>query len=229
VQRCGACNVACGTDQFCDGTACHDVVFPEFCANKKVYAIYDGIALDDGATNVLASTIAANCPQGTMIQYGPQTNPAWVDQDAGTLLLGGGSTVVTAGGPFANKPVKWMERTSLTTKVYFATNGIDTFYFRQRSDGGTLVSQPSASCTSHHDNLLIELARDPSSGTLALIGYGVCAGGYGTQAAGWYYANVMLPNRASYPDSWYLFQWDDTNMDSLPNVGDSFVQLASGQ
>ena len=39
----------------------------------------------------------------------------------------------------------------------------------------------------------------------------------------------MLPNRMSYPDSWYLFQWDDTNMDSLPNLGDSFVKLASGQ
>src|SRR5699024_8687689 len=115
LQRCGACNVACGADQFCDGAACHDIVFPEFCANRRVYAIHDGIALDDGATDVLASTIAANCPMSTVITYGPQSNPAWVDQTTGALLLGSGSTVVTAGGPFANKPVKWMERTSLTT------------------------------------------------------------------------------------------------------------------
>jgi Cys-rich repeat protein len=229
LQQCGACGVACGTDQFCDGTQCQNVVFPNFCANKNVYAIYDGISLDNGATNVLASTIVANCSAQTAVQYGPQTNPAWVDQDAGTLLLGSGSTVVTAGGPFADKPVKWMERTSKTTKVYFATNGIDTFYFKRRSDDAVLVTQPAASCDAHHDVLLVELAADPASGTLALIAYGVCSGGYGTQAAGWYYANVMLPNRMSYPDSWYLFQWDDTNGDSLPDVNDSWTKLASGQ
>lgn len=38
----------------------------------------------------------------------------------------------------------------------------------------------------------------------------------------------MLPNRAAYPDAWYLFEWNDTNNDSLPNAGDSFVKLASG-
>lgn len=228
LQRCGACNVACGQDQFCDGTSCRNVTFPEFCANKKVYAIYDGIALDDGATNVLASTIAANCSSTTVITYGPQSNPQWVDQTTGQLLLGSGSTVVTAGGPFANKPVKWLERTSNTTKVYFSTNNIDTFYFKRRSDDVTLVSQPAATCSSHHDILLVELAADPVNGTLALIGYGVCSGGYGTQAAGWFYANVMLPNRMAYPDSWYLFEWTDTNNDSLPNLGDTFMRLASG-
>ncbi len=228
LTDCGGCNVTCTANQFCDGTACRNITFPEFCANPKVYVIYDGIANDDAATNSLASTIAANCPAMTMIQYGPQSNAQWVDQTTGALLLGGGSTVVTAGGPFANKPVKWMERTSLTTKVYFSTNGIDTFYFKRRSDNATLVTQPASTCSSHHDVLLVELARDPNSGTLALIAYGVCSGGYGTQAAGWYYANVMLPNKSAYPDSWYLFEWTDTNNDSLPNVGDTFLRLASG-
>jgi Cys-rich repeat protein len=229
LQRCGACNVACGVDQFCDGLACQNVVFPNFCINKKVYAIYDGLALDDGATNVLASTIAANCSQTTVISYGPQSNASWVDQTTGALLLGGGSTIVTAGGPVPNKPVKWMERTSLTTKVYFASNNIDTFYFKKRSDSSNITSMLASTCSPHHDKFLVELAADPSSGTLALIGYGLCGGGYGTQAAGWFYANVMLPNRMAYPDSWYLFEWNDSNNDGLPNLSDSFTQLASGQ
>ncbi|MBL8949389.1 MAG: hypothetical protein JNK82_01340 [Myxococcaceae bacterium] len=228
LTDCGGCGITCTANQFCDGTMCRNITFPEFCANSRVYVIYDGIANDDAATNMLASTIATNCPTTTIIEYGPQSNPAWVDQTTGALLFGGGSTVVTAGGPFANKPVKWMERTSQTTKVYFHTNGIDTFSFKRRSDDLTLVSQPASSCSSHHDVLLVELARDPSSGTLALIAYGVCGGGYGTQAAGWYYANVMLPNRTAYPDSWYLFEWNDTNNDSLPNAGDSFVRITSG-
>jgi hypothetical protein len=38
----------------------------------------------------------------------------------------------------------------------------------------------------------------------------------------------MLPNRMSYPDSWYLFQWDDTNNNSLPDLSDAFMTLAHG-
>ncbi len=226
---CGACGRACGADQFCDGLACHNVVFPEFCANTKVYAIQDGQTLDNAATNVLASTIVTNCSSQTTLQTGPQTNPAWIDQTTGALLLGSGSTVVTAGGPFPNLPVKWLERTRQVTKVYFATNGIDTFYFRKRSDSSNVVTRPSAMCSSHNDVFLVELVKDPVSGTLALIAYGLCSGGYGTQTGAWYWANQILPNRNQYPNSWYIFEWTDTNADSAPNAGDTFTQLASGQ
>jgi Cys-rich repeat protein len=226
--QCGACGVSCGADQFCDGSACVDLTFPNFCANKKVYAIYDGISIDDAATNVLASTIALNCSASTVISYGPQSNPAWVDQSTGALLLGSGATVVTAGGPFPNKPLKWLERTQQLTRVYFYTNGIDTYSFKRRSDESTLTSMTVSQCNPHHDRFVVELSTDPANGTLALIGYGVCNGGYGTQAAAYLWANVMLPNRSAYPDSWYLFDWVDTNNDSIANDGDTFTKLVSG-
>lgn len=229
LSSCGACGRACGPDQFCDGLTCRNQVFPEFCANNKVYAIQDGQTLDNVATNVLASTIVANCSSQTTVQTGPQTNAAWVDQTSGALLLGSGSTVVTAGGPFPNLPVKWLERTRLATKVYFATNGVDTFYFKKRSDGSNVVTRASALCSSHADVFLVELTTDPVSGTLALIAYGLCGGGYGTQTGAWYWANVMLPNRNQYPNSWYIYEWADTNGNSAPNVGDTFTQLATGQ
>ncbi len=225
---CGGCGVACGTDQFCDGLACVNRVFPNFCANKTVYAIYDGIAIDDAATVVLASTIHQYCSATTVITYGAQSNPAWVDQTTGALVIGGGSTVVTAGGPFPNKPVKWLERTNKVTKVYFSTNGVDTYSFKRRSNDVTLTSMTVSECTPHHDKFLIELATDPVSGTLTLIGYGVCGNGYGTQAAAYFWSNVMLPSLGSYPDAWYLFDWDDQNADSVANGGDLFTQLASG-
>ena len=63
----------------------------------------------------------------------------------------------------------------------------------------------------HNDVFLVELAIDPASGTLALVTYGLCSPGNGTQAAAWYWANVMLPNRSTYTDSWYLYEWTDTN------------------
>lgn len=220
--------MSCGADQFCDGAKCVDLTFPNFCANKKVYAIYDGIAIDAAATDVLASTIAQNCSASTVITYGPQSNPAWVDQTTGELLLGTGATVVTAGGPFPNKPVKWLERTQKLTKVYFSTNGIDTYSFKRRSDESTLASMTVSECSAHHDRFLVELSTDPTNGTLALIGYGVCSGGYGTQAAAFFWATQMLPNRSAYPDAWYIFDWVDTNNDSIANAGDTFTKLVSG-
>jgi hypothetical protein len=66
------------------------------------------------------------------------------------------------------------------------------------------------------------------SGTLSLIGYGACSGGHGTLAAAWFYANVILPNSASYPDSWYVFDWVDSNNDGAPSGGDTFTPLAQG-
>lgn len=229
LTNCGTCGTACGVDQFCDGMTCRNQTFPEFCANHSVYAIRDGIALDDAATNVLASTIQQNCSSQTTIQYGPQTNTSWVNQTTGALLLGGGSTVVTAGGPFPNKPVKWLERTQMVTKVYFATNGVDTFYFKRRSDDSVVVSRASTWCNVNRDVFLVHLATDPSSSTLALIAYGLCSPGNGTQTGAWYWANVMLPNRATYTDSWYLYEWIDTNMNSLPDMTDTFTRLASGR
>jgi hypothetical protein len=229
LTNCGACNNACVVDQFCDGTTCRNQTFPEFCANRNVYAIRDGITLDDVATNTLASTIIANCSSQTNVQYGPQTNAAWVDQDAGTLLMGGGATVVTAGGPFPNKPVKWLERTKQVTKVFFATNGIDTFYFKKRSDNSIVASRASSWCNVNRDVFVVELATDPTTGTLALMAYGLCSPGNGTQTAAWYWANIMLPARATYTDSWYLYEWTDTNLNGLPEAGDTFTKLASGR
>ena len=247
LTDCGACGVSCGVDQFCDTASCKDKTFPNFCANRNVVAIRDGVTLDNAATVVLASTITQVCSANTQITFADDSDPAFVDQDAGTLLLGGGYTVVTAGGPFPNLPVKWLERTKKVTKVYFSSNGLSgdagVFYFKERmpADSGVAdpvrVTRPQPACTSqadgggggaHNDVFLIELAIDPSSGTLALVGYGLCSPGSGTQAAAWFWANRMLPSLPTYSKSWYLYEWVDTNGDSAPDVNDTFTQLSSG-
>jgi Cys-rich repeat protein len=228
-QQCGACGVSCSAGQFCDGTTCKTPTFPNFCANNRVYAIYDGIAVDQSATNTLGSTITQYCSAQTVVTYGNQTDPALIDQTTGKLVVPPPATIVSAGGPFPNKVVKSLERTSMVTKVYFASNGTTEYYFRKRSDNTAVSTLPVALCSPHRDHFVMELATDPNSGNLALVGYGLCNGGYGTQAAAYYWANVMLPNRASYPDSWYVYEWVDTNNDSIANAGDSFTKLGSGQ
>lgn len=246
LTDCGACGVTCGVDQFCDGAGCQNKVFPNFCANRNVLAIRDGVPLDNVATAVLASTITQYCSATTTLTYGDDNDPAFVDQDGGALLAGGGTTVVTAGGPFPNLPVKWLERTKKVTRVYFSSNTSGTeFYFRRRlaPDAGTadpiVVTRLQSACATlladggtagaQNDVFLVELAIDPASGTLALISYGLCSPGNGTAASAWYWANVMLPNRMAYTDSWYIYEWTDTNGNGQPDIADTFTRLASGQ
>ena len=241
--NCGACGVTCTADQFCDGSQCRAKTFPNFCANPNVVALRDAQPLDIAATNVLASTITQYCSSQTNLVFANTTDPAYVQQDAGTLLLGGGYSVVTAGGPFPNLPVKWLERTKKVTPVYFSNNTQGTeFYFKRRlaADAGVpdpiIVTRQQAACTGvdgglsgqSNDVFVVELAIDPASGTLALITYGLCSPGNGTQAAAWFWANVMLPNRSAYPNGWYLYEWTDTNGNTAPDMMDTFTQLASG-
>lgn len=228
LADCGACGNTCAAGDFCDGTQCHTPTYPNFCANNSVYVIYDGITPDNHAADVMASTIAANCPPTVMVHSAPQTDPTLVDQTTGQPLAGSGVTYVLGGGPFPNMPLKWLERTHDITKIYFdAPDGIN-FDWKLRATDGIVATMPGSQCSPHQDQFITELVTDPMSGTLSLIGYGACSGGHGTLAAGWYYANVLLPDRANYPDSWYVFSWSDTNNDSTPDLGDTFTILAHG-
>jgi hypothetical protein len=223
---CGACGNSCETGDFCDGTQCNPPTYPNFCANTTVYEIYDGTADDNHAADVMASTITANCPSTVMVKAVNQTDATLVDQATGRPLAGTGVTYVLGGGPFPNKPLRYLERTEKITKIYFDNDGIN-YYWRNRT-GTAVVTMPGSQCSTHADQFLIELATDPTSGTLTLAGYGACPTGKGTLAAAWYYAHVLLPNRAQYPDSWYVFRWSDADNNSTPSTGDTFTKLAHG-
>jgi hypothetical protein len=228
LANCGACGNTCDAGDFCDGTQCNAPVYPNFCANKTVYVIHDGINADNNAADLMASTITANCPADVVVQTADQTDPMLVDQLTGQPLAGSGVTYVLGGGPFPDKPLKWLEQTQQVTKLYFdAPDGIN-FYWRERGQADPVAMMPGAACSPHADQFVTELVTDPMSGTLSLIGYGACSGGKGTLAAAYYYANVLLPDKASYPDSWYVFGWDDTNGNSTPDAGDTFTVLAHG-
>jgi hypothetical protein len=227
LTDCGACGNACADGEFCDGTQCNAPTYPNFCANPRVYVIYDGIPADQHAADVMASTITANCPTSVMVMTAPQTDPTLVDQATGQPLAGGGVSYVLAGGPFPNKPLRWLERTEQITAIYFEADGT-TYHWRRRSDGTDVATLAGSACSAGRDQFITELVTDPNSGTLSLIGYGACPGGGGTLAAAWHYANVLLPDRASYPDSWYVFDWVDTNGNATADAADQFTVLAHG-
>jgi hypothetical protein len=228
LQNCGSCGDACATGDFCNGTQCNTPTYPNFCANPTVYEIYDGITADNHAADVMASTITANCPSTVTVHTANQSDAALVDQTTGQPLAGSGVTYVLGGGPFPNKPLHWLEKTQNVTRIYFdAPDGVH-YYWKVRGTDAIVASMTGSSCSPHADQFIIELVTDPMSGTLSLIGYGACSGGKGTLSAAWFYANQLLPNASSYPDSWYIFGWSDTDNDSSPSAGDTFTVLAHG-
>jgi hypothetical protein len=228
LSDCGACNNMCTGGEFCDGSNCNAPTYPNFCENSRVYVIHDGIAADNAAADLMASTIVANCPPSTMVTTADQTDATLVDQTTGRPLAGSGVTYVLGGGPFPNKVLRWLERTYQVTRIYFdAPDGIN-YYWRRRDTGAAVAMMAGSACSTTRDQFLVELVTDPMSGTLSLVGYGACSGGRGTRAAAYHYANTMLPNRQNYPDSWYVFSWTDGNGNATPDAGDTYTVLASG-
>jgi hypothetical protein len=67
---------------------------------------------------------------------------------------------------------------------------------------------------------------EPVSGTLCFFGYGM--GGPGTLAAGYYFQSIVVPSLSTFTNVWYVYEWTDTNNDSVPNAGDTFALLQQG-
>ena len=67
---------------------------------------------------------------------------------------------------------------------------------------------------------------EPKSGTLCFAVTGMY--GYGTMAAGFWAANQVIPNRASFTDSWYAYQWQDTDKVPGPSLSDTWTLIQSG-
>ena len=88
-----------------------------------------------------------------------------------------------------------------------------------RATGTNVVNVMNADLGAHRDYFYVQLAVEPQSGTLCFSAEGI--EGSGTQAAGYYVPAVIGPSLSTYTKTWYVYQWVDTNADSIANDGDS--------
>ena len=87
---------------------------------------------------------------------------------------------------------------------------------------------PIVTLTDHHDYFLLQLSVEPTSGTLCFNAHGFFAAG--TQAAPWYFTNVIFPSLPTYTDSWYIVEWTDgANQDGVPGPTDTFTLIGHGR
>ncbi len=221
--NCGQCGNGCTANQFCTGVACDDAIIANLCANPNATVVLDPYDPDNEAGVSMGAALHTVCV--------PATNVVQRSQDAGGVLApngrpitGVGNTFVTGGGGYGQVGNDYMELQAKLSPVYLQNDGTNARILTRA--GTEILNEPDSTITGHHDYFYVQLAVEPQSGTLCLSGVGVL--GAGTQAAGYYAAAELIPNRANYTASWYVYEWTDTNGDSIANFGDQYDLVRAG-
>ncbi|MCJ7762238.1 PQQ-binding-like beta-propeller repeat protein [Candidatus Bathyarchaeota archaeon] len=163
---------------------------------------------------------------------GTDTDSAFVDQASGKAVGAIGTGVVSFGGPFVNPVVAYAESDTTPPSdrapIKFYQNA-ETLYF-QRGDGTSITGAnlPSSAINSNMDMFVIESYRD-GNGRYIMLCYGF--GWQGTYAAGKYFDTAIYPNIGSYPHTWIIVKWEDTNANGFVNTaaeGDAYTVIATG-
>ena len=221
--NCGQCGAACTTNQFCTGTACKNAIVANVCANASGTVVLDAYDIDNEAGISMGAALNAYCVPATTIVQAGQFAPGILDPSGSARpITGAGNTFITGGGSYGQNGVAYMEAS--ITPVYLHADGTTGSILTRA--GMTIVAAPNTSLTAHHDYFYVQVSVEPQSSTLCFSGVGILAPG--TQAAGYYVAAQILPNRATYTKSWYVYEWTDTNNDSVANAGDSFQEVMEG-
>jgi hypothetical protein len=234
IRHCGTCGSPCSGSQFCGSAGCESVTIANVCDNATTTMVLDSYPTDTAANAVIQASLVANCTPPPTTGSSQQASGGPINPQTGQPVAGGGDLITIAGGYYVHKLVNYLDQQGVTP-VYLAQGVNDFWRYYKRgggadagSDGGapdSLVAEMAwTDSTASHDLILIELVRDPASGTLVLIAFGQHA--ESTAAAASYVANQMLPiaNRSSYDKSWYVYEWNAAS-DSGP---ETFTLKASG-
>jgi len=234
-RNCGACGADCTADQFCTGTQCVAAIFANICDNPAATVILDrrawGITgadaygTDDLAGIAVGQALQATCGLEGGLLIVDELDSSVLAPETGAPNTGVGNTSVACGGGDGQHGVRYLDSMQ-ETAIYLYTDGT-TAWFTQRSTGVDIATVNIATqLTAHQDYFYLQMTVEPISGTLTMMGVGMFAPG--TAAAGYYASTVVLPNRAAYTDSWYVYEWQDTDGDSTPSAGDTFTPLGQG-
>jgi stigma-specific protein Stig1 len=222
-NNCGQCGAACTTSQFCTGAACDDAILANVCDNHRATVAFDPYQEDNGAGSAMGGALSADCTPAVSLLQTSQHSSGILDPSSGRPITGVGDTFITGGGSYGQNGVAYME--SALTPVYLWTDGT-TAQIKTRA-GNAVVNTAVSALTAHHDFFYVQVSVEPQSGTLCFDGAGILAPG--TVAAGYYAQSELIPNRAKYTSSSYVYEWVDTNNDSTPNAGDTFTQMSGGE
>lgn len=235
--NCGACGNSCGKDRYCAaGGQCLPTSNNNLCKNTSLYvmrgeipdlSVPNPLPDPDGVQGALIAQAIADRCRITPVTLS-QATPGVLDPctDA-PLFAKAGSTVVLAGGVYAQRLSRFLSKGLAPLAYTFGTGGwTATFTTRAGTVLGPYENFSQEGFRPGHDYFVIAFVADPVSGALVLNAYGL---GYdGTVAAAWYFTNRVLPDMVAGTrtwKSWVLVEWSDDG-DKVPGASDSFKVLA---
>ena len=223
ISNCKACGTACTAKQFCGKTGCTNATLPNVCNLGRVTAVLDGAPSDDQAARDILRELGTLCAPAPTTRTVPQMTADVINPTTGRVIVHGGEMLVFVGGGVLQAGVNFLEmQQSLPVRRGGAWPQVTLV---RTADNVTLANSVYEE-PGYHDIFVIQVGRETVTGTLSLVVYGFHASG--TRAAAWYFYNRMLPNLASYPDAYYVYDWVDINRDLMGDAGDTFTLRGSG-
>jgi hypothetical protein len=188
----------------CADKDCQTIPLSKLCGRAHTTLIKDGLPPDDASNALIQAALLANCAPPPMAMTLEKGAPGAIDPATGRPMAGIDDLLTVAGGAYVQKVVAYLDAVG-ATQLYLVVNP-STSSWQYVSRAGTVVAEmPPALFTTTHDIILIEFVRDPLSHTPVLIAFGQEA--ESTAAAAWFVAHEIVPNRARYDKSWYVYEW----------------------
>jgi hypothetical protein len=217
VNHCGACDAACDAGEFCGASGCVRAIVANLCRTPKMAVVLNGIDVDNAAAGRMRAAIAAECSPVPALRTVSQSTTDLFNPATGQPVAGGGELLVLAGGSFGHTHVGYLEKKRIAPIYATQTDG-NMLEFRQSGSDNVVMSTPYASVTPSHDFFVIQMARDPKTGTTTVMAYGFFDAG--TRAAAWYFENELMPSLPTFTAPWYVFEWTDANADKAPSASE---------
>ncbi|MFB3888641.1 MAG: C25 family cysteine peptidase [Candidatus Bathyarchaeia archaeon] len=182
--------------------------------------------VSDWLASAFISTKLSNFEEGL------DTDPDFIQPATGWPPGLPGTGIVSFGGPVVSPLVKYAESDSTPgpdrAPIKYGTVGANCAF--QHADGTSIAGAtlPFSVINNDQDMFVIETYEDGAARNILLC-YGF--GWQGTYAAGKYFEGEIFPNLDSYPYSWIIVKWQDTNGDglvNLPGQGDTYTPIAQG-
>lgn len=196
--------------------------FRDLCTFANGLVVQDGVPTDDMAAADMASSLVSACGSFPTTSA-MQTKPGVLEPATGRPIGGPGALYLVGGGETIQSAIAYLQTNDTPLTVARVGN---QYILTSRSTGQTVLSVDATTLDASHDLALIQIAREPQSGTVVLNAYGYYE--TGTKAGAFYFANQLAPSLATDANAYYVILWTDGNGDLLPDVGDTFQLVGSG-
>ncbi|MFO0696007.1 MAG: hypothetical protein U0230_20760 [Polyangiales bacterium] len=196
--------------------------FRDLCAIGNGLVVQDGVPTDDTAGADMGSSLASACGSFPTTSA-MQNKPGVLEPSTGRPIGGPGSLYLVGGGETIQNAIAYLQANDTPLTVSRSGN---QYILTSRSTGQVVLSVDATTLDASHDLALIQVVREPRSGTVVLNAYGYYE--TGTKAGAFYFATQIAPSLATDANAYYVILWTDGNGDTMPNAGDTFMLVGSG-